>query len=136
MPPLRLCACVAAHATKQTTNDSLTLSSAHIVLVCFLGRMQLRTQAGSKRGPVTTAARIISNEGFFALYKGLSAVMAGIVPKMAVRFTSFEAYKGWLGANKGDGSKGKKVAKKHYRAADRTHATVHVDLCLSAIDAD
>lgn len=68
-------------------------------------RMQLRTSAGSKRGPIATASRIVSHEGFFALYKGLSAVMAGIVPKMAVRFTSFEAYKGWLGATP-DGSKG------------------------------
>lgn len=32
--------------------------------------------------------------------------MAGIVPKMSVRFSSFETYKGWLGA---DGrSKGKR----------------------------
>lgn len=31
-----------------------------------------------------------------ALYKGLGAVLAGIVPKMAIRFASFEAYKGWL----------------------------------------
>lgn len=27
------------------------------------------------------------------LYKGLGAVTTGIVPKMAIRFTSFEAYK-------------------------------------------
>lgn len=69
-------------------------------------RMQLRTKAGSKRGPIATATRIVRNEGFFALYKGLSAVMAGIAPKMAVRFTSFEAYKGWLGANNNGGNKG------------------------------
>ena len=31
-----------------------------------------------------------------ALYKGLGAVLTGIVPKMAIRFASFEAYKGWL----------------------------------------
>lgn len=31
-----------------------------------------------------------------ALYKGLGAVMSGIVPKMAIRFASFETYKGWL----------------------------------------
>lgn len=68
-------------------------------------RMQLRTKGGSTKGPIATASRIVSNEGFFALYKGLSAVMAGIVPKMAVRFTSFEAYKGWLGAT-ADGNRG------------------------------
>lgn len=40
-----------------------------------------------------------------ARYRGLSAVMAGIVPKMSVRFSAFETYKGWLGAdgqNKGE----------------------------------
>ena len=31
-----------------------------------------------------------------ALYKGLGAVLSGIVPKMAIRFASFERYKGWL----------------------------------------
>lgn len=31
-----------------------------------------------------------------ALYKGLGAVLSGIVPKMAIRFASFEAYKNWL----------------------------------------
>lgn len=30
------------------------------------------------------------------LYKGLGAVITGIVPKMAIRFTSFEAYKKML----------------------------------------
>ena len=30
---------------------------------------------------------------FFALYKGLTAVYTGIVPKMAIRFLSFEQYK-------------------------------------------
>lgn len=61
-------------------------------------RMQLRTKGGSTKGPLRTASNIISKEGFFALYKGLSAVMMGIAPKMAVRFTSFETYKEWLGA--------------------------------------
>lgn len=39
---------------------------------------------------------IISRETPLALYKGLGAVLSGIVPKMAIRFASFEAYKGWL----------------------------------------
>lgn len=62
-------------------------------------RMQLRTKGGSTKGPLRTASNIVSKEGFFALYKGLSAVMMGIAPKMAVRFTSFETYKEWLGAS-------------------------------------
>ena len=31
-----------------------------------------------------------------ALYKGLGAVLSGIVPKMSIRFASFEAYKNFL----------------------------------------
>jgi len=48
-------------------------------------------------GPIGTAQRIIQREGFLALYKGLSAVYTGIVPKMAIRFVSFEQYKIVLG---------------------------------------
>jgi len=44
-------------------------------------------------GPIGTAQRIIQREGFVALYKGLTAVYTGIVPKMAIRFVSFEQYK-------------------------------------------
>lgn len=40
--------------------------------------------------------RIVKNESFWALYKGLGAVIAGIVPKMAIRFSSFELYKSLL----------------------------------------
>lgn len=36
---------------------------------------------------------IARRETPLALYKGLGAVLSGIVPKMAVRFASFEAYK-------------------------------------------
>jgi len=57
--------------------------------------MQLRTQVPNSKtmGPLTTASRIIQREGFFSLYKGLSAVYSGIIPKMAIRFASFEQYK-------------------------------------------
>jgi hypothetical protein len=44
-------------------------------------------------GPLGTAKRIVKREGFTALYKGLTAVWTGIVPKMAIRFVSFEHYK-------------------------------------------
>jgi solute carrier family 25 citrate transporter 1 len=44
-------------------------------------------------GPIGTAQRIVQREGFLALYKGLTAVYTGIVPKMAIRFLSFEQYK-------------------------------------------
>jgi hypothetical protein len=44
-------------------------------------------------GPFGTAKRIVQREGFFALYKGLTAVYTGIIPKMAIRFVSFEQYR-------------------------------------------
>lgn len=47
-------------------------------------------------GPLGTATRIIKREGFFSLYKGLTAVYTGIVPKMAIRFLSFEMYRDYL----------------------------------------
>jgi solute carrier family 25 (mitochondrial citrate transporter), member 1 len=47
-------------------------------------------------GPIGTARRIVQREGFLSLYKGLTAVYTGIVPKMAIRFVSFEQYREWL----------------------------------------
>lgn len=45
---------------------------------------------------VSVGIQIARKEGLLALYKGLGAVVAGIVPKMAIRFSSFEAYKEML----------------------------------------
>lgn len=49
---------------------------------------------------------IVARETPLALYKGLGAVLSGIVPKMAIRFASFEAYKGWLADDTGKTSIG------------------------------
>lgn len=69
-------------------------------------RMQLsrraRAPGAKKRGFVATGAEIVKRETPLGLYKGLGAVITGIVPKMAIRFTSFEAYKKML-ANKETG---------------------------------
>jgi solute carrier family 25 citrate transporter 1 len=45
---------------------------------------------------------IVRRETPLALYKGLGAVLSGIVPKMAIRFASFETYKGWLADSSGN----------------------------------
>ncbi|OIW32920.1 mitochondrial carrier [Coniochaeta ligniaria NRRL 30616] len=70
-------------------------------------RMQLsrrgRQPGLAKRGFIRTGAEIVKRETPLGLYKGLGAVMTGIVPKMAIRFTSFEAYKQLL-ADKESGS--------------------------------
>jgi solute carrier family 25 citrate transporter 1 len=42
---------------------------------------------------VGTAGEIIKNESPLGLYRGLGAVIGGIIPKMAIRFTSYEYYK-------------------------------------------
>ncbi|KAH8898334.1 mitochondrial carrier [Thozetella sp. PMI_491] len=63
-------------------------------------RMQLsrrgRVPGMPKRGFLRTGAEIVRKETPLALYKGLGAVLTGIVPKMAIRFTSFESYKQFL----------------------------------------
>ena len=44
-------------------------------------------------GFLRTGYNIFSQEGFLALYKGLGAVVIGIIPKMAIRFSSYEFYR-------------------------------------------
>ncbi|KAK2753245.1 Mitochondrial succinate-fumarate transporter [Arachnomyces sp. PD_36] len=69
-------------------------------------RMQLSRRArapGVKpRGFIATGKEIVRRETAMGLYKGLGAVLSGIVPKMAIRFTSYEWYKQLL-ANKETG---------------------------------
>lgn len=60
-------------------------------------RMQIysraREQGQRARGFIGTARDISTQEGFLALYKGLGAVVIGIIPKMAIRFTSYEFFR-------------------------------------------
>ncbi|KAM6504023.1 Mitochondrial carrier domain containing protein [Amanita muscaria] len=68
-------------------------------------RMQLsrsgRTPGTKSRGFIATGVHIVKRETPLALYKGLGAVLSGIVPKMAIRFASFETYQGWLSKDNG-----------------------------------
>ncbi|KAF1987955.1 mitochondrial uncoupling protein 2 [Aulographum hederae CBS 113979] len=68
-------------------------------------RMQLsrraRAPGAKKRGFVTTGMEIVKRETPLGLYKGLGAVLTGIVPKMAIRFTSYEWYKQLLAGEGG-----------------------------------
>ncbi|EQB44937.1 hypothetical protein CGLO_16269 [Colletotrichum gloeosporioides Cg-14] len=67
-------------------------------------RMQLSRRArqpgAPKRGFIRTGVEIVKKETPLGLYKGLGAVLTGIVPKMAIRFTSFEGYKQMLADKK------------------------------------
>ncbi|ODV61760.1 Sfc1p [Ascoidea rubescens DSM 1968] len=70
-------------------------------------RMQLQRKTGAKpAGFVRTGINIVKDEGFLALYKGLGAVCIGIVPKMAIRFTSYEFYRNLLRDDNGSISTG------------------------------
>lgn len=62
-----------------------------------------RMPGAPRRGFIKTGMEVVKKETPLALYKGLGAVMTGIVPKMAIRFTSFEWYKQLL-ADKSTGS--------------------------------
>lgn len=59
----------------------------------FVGNWSKKSNRKGPLGPIQTARKIIRKEGFLSLYKGLSAVYVGIIPKMAIRFVSFEHYK-------------------------------------------
>lgn len=69
-------------------------------------RMQLKRskQAGNF---FSVGSRIVAKEGALALYKGLGAVVSGIVPKMAIRFSSFEYYKSLMADENGKVAVGK-----------------------------
>lgn len=49
-------------------------------------------------GFINTLGHILRNEGVVGLYRGFDAVVLGMGPKMAIRFTSFEGFK-HLGAS-------------------------------------
>lgn len=55
-----------------------------------------------RRGFIKTGVEIVKRETPLALYKGLGAVLTGIVPKMAIRFTSYEWYKQALASQSGE----------------------------------
>jgi solute carrier family 25 citrate transporter 1 len=60
-------------------------------------RMQLYKKSGQKPpGFIKTGISIVQKEGFLSLYKGLGAVVIGIVPKMAIRFSSYEFYRSFF----------------------------------------
>lgn len=78
-----------ASASKSTTATTIASSSSSAA--------SKPAAVNATLGPFGTARRIISREGPLALYKGLTAVYTGIIPKMAIRFVSFEYYRDVLG---------------------------------------
>ncbi|KAF1357361.1 mitochondrial carrier [Lizonia empirigonia] len=58
--------------------------------------IKVKMQTAASRNAYQTARNIIQKENFLGLYRGFSPVICGIVPKIAIRFASFEAYKSFL----------------------------------------
>jgi len=79
----------------------LTESSRCHPLDVIKTRMQNRGAGASTSGPITTGVRMVQKGGVTSLYKGLTAVQMGIVPKMAIRFASFEQFKAVLADEQG-----------------------------------
>ena len=52
-----------------------------------------RAPGVKRKGFFAVGRDIVKKETPLGLYKGLGAVVTGIVPKMAIRFSSFEFYK-------------------------------------------
>ncbi|ODQ77599.1 hypothetical protein BABINDRAFT_163327 [Babjeviella inositovora NRRL Y-12698] len=72
-------------------------------------RMQLtrRTATGKPPGFIATGLNIVRKESVGALYKGLGAVVIGIVPKMGIRFSTYEFYRSLLKSEDGSITTGK-----------------------------
>ncbi|VEN54056.1 unnamed protein product [Callosobruchus maculatus] len=58
-------------------------------------QLQLDEKGDKKKydGIIDCVKKTIKNHGFFGLYKGLSILIYGSIPKMAIRFGSFETFK-------------------------------------------
>jgi solute carrier family 25 citrate transporter 1 len=52
-------------------------------------------------GPIDCVKKTVNQKGFFGLYRGLSVLLYGSIPKSAVRFGAFEEFKKLLVNDKG-----------------------------------
>lgn len=71
--------------------------------------MTLYYRKVKRRGFILTGKEIITRETPLGLYKGLGAVVTGIVPKMAIRFTSYDWYKQALSSNSSGAASGQAI---------------------------
>ncbi|RNA33357.1 tricarboxylate transport [Brachionus plicatilis] len=58
-------------------------------------------QARKYAGPIDCVKKTVHNRGFFGLYRGLSVLLYGSIPKSGVRFGAFEEFKRILVNDKG-----------------------------------
>jgi len=57
-------------------------------------KTQLQLSKNNFTGPLNCVSRTVKEKGFFGLYRGLSPLLYFSIPKAAVRFTSYEFFKG------------------------------------------
>ena len=69
------------------------LTSAAGLCAAAARRPQVKTQLqldSRLKGPIDAAAVTVRERGFFGLYRGLSSLLIGSIPKAAVRFSAYE----------------------------------------------
>jgi solute carrier family 25 citrate transporter 1 len=60
-------------------------------------KVNMQLSASKQRlNPLQAASLVIRRDGPLGFYRGLGAVVLGISPKMAIRFSTFESCKAWL----------------------------------------
>ena len=75
-------------------------------------QLQLDEKVGAVKqyaGPVDCVKQTVRGYGFFGLYRGLSVLLYGSIPKSAVRFGSFESLKKRFADDSGQLSGGRKL---------------------------
>lgn len=78
------------------------------MVICYHQCRPLANESQAKpRGFLGTGRDIVRRETALGLYKGLGAVLSGIIPKMAIRFTSYGWYRNILADQEGKLSPGK-----------------------------
>lgn len=79
------------------TNPDVAVKQTKTVTLNDGRQVTLRPQ----RGFIGTGIEIVKRESPLSLYKGLGAVLTGITPKMAIRFSTYEFYKRCLAPKDG-----------------------------------
>ena len=75
-------------------------------------QLQLDEKAGKNKqysGIVDVVKQTVQKKGFFGLYRGLSVLLYGSIPKSAVRFGAFEKFKSYSVDEKGNLSPGNRL---------------------------
>ena len=107
---------VDSETTRVTGGPSPTLTSGPPVPVFFCSscsHSQVKTQLQLDprlKGPLHAARVTVAERGFFGLYRGLSSLLIGSIPKAAVRFWAYEECRKMLMDENGKMSAGRSFA--------------------------